>query len=108
MLGNQTFEHVDLSLQDIKATIKVFGDISLLLSGDLLQLPPVQQQQIFMKHKKGSYKAFQGSLWEEFFRLYELTDIVRQSSDPEFADILSRVHEGNHTDTSNWQEKAVS
>ena len=52
---------------------------------------------------------------------YELTDIVRQSSDPEFADVLSRVCEGNHTpkdiekikaledtDTSNWQEKAVS
>ena len=26
-----------------------------------------------------------------------MTDIVRQSSDPEFVDILSRVREGKHT-----------
>ena len=47
-----------------------------------------------MKHKKGEYEACQSSLWEDVFHLYELADIVRQSSDPEFADIISRVREG--------------
>ena len=50
-----------------------------------------------MKHKKREYQAFQGSLWEYVFHLYEVADIVRQSSDPEFVDILSRVREGKHT-----------
>ena len=75
-----------------------------------------------MKHKKGEYQALQGSLWENVFHLYELTDIVRQSNNPEFADILVRVGEGKHastdikkkfealedTYTSTWRELCVS
>ena len=41
----------------------------------------------------------QGSLWEDVFHLYDLTDIVCQISDLEFVDILSRVREGKHTST---------
>ena len=44
-------------------------------------------------------KVIQGSLWEDAFHLYELTDIVCQISDLEFVDILSRVREGKHTST---------
>ena len=38
MLGTKMFEYLNISLQDIKAMPKVFGGISLILSGDLLQL----------------------------------------------------------------------
>ena len=31
---------------------KVFGGIFSILSGDLLQLPPAQQQEIFIEYKK--------------------------------------------------------
>ena len=54
------------------------------------------------------------------FQLRELVEIVRQSSDPEFAAILNRVREGKHTDddvtkivelentyTSNWPHEYV-
>ena len=41
MQGNKTFEHLSVSLQDIEAIPKVFGGISVILSSNLLQLPPV-------------------------------------------------------------------
>ena len=53
-------------------------------------------------------------VWFEF-KLHELTEIVRQSSDPHFSQLLNRLREGKHTqediddikalnntDTSNW------
>ena len=81
---------------------KLFGGKYVVLIGDLLQLPLVQKQQIFMKHKKGEYQGFQGLLWKDVFHLFELT--VRQNSDSEFADKLSRVGKGKHTsaDLKNW------
>ena len=40
-----------------------------------------------MKPSKGSYRSFNGWLWEKF-QLHELVEIVWQSSDPEFAHYL--------------------
>ena len=97
MIGNQTFEHLNLALQDVMQNKLLFGGVSVLLIGDLLQLPPVKQQSIFVCARKGTYEALSGSLWEEF-QLHELVEIVRQSSDPEFAAILNRVREGKQTD----------
>ena len=56
---------------------KVFGGIFVILSGDLLQLPPDQQQEIFMKlfldpllkHKNREYQVFQCLLWKYVFHL---------------------------------------
>ena len=59
MLSNKTFGNLNLFLQKIETMPKVFGGISVILSGDLLQLPSVQQQQIFMKQKRRN-QAFQG------------------------------------------------
>ena len=75
-----------------------FGGVSftLLLVGDFLQLPPVNQKSVFMKPSKGSYKSFNGWLWEKF-QLHELVEIVWQSSDPDFAQLLNRVREGQNT-----------
>ena len=75
-----------------------FGGVSftLLLVGDFLQLPPVNQKSVFMKPSKGSYKSFNGWLREKF-QLHELVEIVWQSSDPDFAQLLNRVREGQNT-----------
>ena len=117
MVGNGTFRNLDQRLRDIMKKSDVpFGGVSQLFIGDLLQLPPVKQKAIYTL-LLGTYEALAGNLWRELFQLYELTDIVRQSGDPEFAALLNRVREGSHTDadiatitalqdtdTSSWPE----
>ena len=44
-----------------------------------------------------SYSTLAGSLWKRLFKLHELTEIVRQASDPQFAGILSRIRERKQT-----------
>ena len=120
MLGNETFNHLNLRLQDIMGNRFPFGGVSLLICGDLLQLQPVKQQGVWIPPKTCSYNAFQGSIWENYFFLHELIDIVRQSSDLQFAEMLKRIREGKQTEedieeikklkdtnTSLWSEKVT-
>ena len=86
----ETYGHLDLALKAIMKSSLPFGGVSLLVVGDILQLPPVNQKGVFMKPSKGSYRSFNGWLWEKF-QLHELVDIVRQSSDPDFAQLVNRI-----------------
>ena len=58
---------------------------------------------------------FAPHIWKDHFFLHELTQIVRQIGDPVFAEVMSRVRTGDHTnddisilkalentDTSEW------
>ena len=100
--------------------LSLFGGVSLLVIGDFLQLPPVNQKCVSMKPIKGSYRSFNGCLWEKF-QLHELVEIVQQSSGPDFAQLLDRVREGQqtgndviqinalaNTDTSIWPDEFVT
>ena len=60
-----------------------------------------------MKPTKGSYRTFNGWLWEKF-QLHELVEIVCQSSDPDFAHLLNRFGEGYQTDHDVIQIKALA
>ena len=72
-----------------------------------LQLPPLNQKGMFMKSSKGSYRSFNEWLWEKF-QLHQLVEIVRQSSDPDFAQLLNRVQEGQQTINDVIQIKALA
>ena len=76
MKGRETFGHLDLVLKAIMQNSSSFGGISLLVVGDFLQLPLVNQKRVFMKPSKGSHRSFNGWLWEKS-QLYELVEIVR-------------------------------
>ena len=110
MIGDKSFDDLNRRLQEIKENyVESFGGVSLLLIGDFFQLVPVGQDSIYEP------KPFNFA-WEEFI-LYELDEIVRQSGDSEFAALLNRLREGNHTsadidkiksfehtDTTEWPE----
>ena len=60
-----------------------------------------------MKPSKGSYRSFNGWLWETF-QLHELVEIVWQSSNPDFAQLLNAVRKGQQTDNDVIQIKALA
>ena len=57
----------------------------------------MKQLHIFAEGKKGTYEALSGSLWVKLFKLCEPHQIVRQSGDPVFAQLLNLVREEKHT-----------
>ncbi len=96
MFGGESIQHLDLTLQHIFENDLAFGGISIMSVGDLLQLNPVGDRAIFKPPTKG-YSALAGSIWQQLFCIQELTQIVRQKGDPVFAEILSRIRIGKHT-----------
>ena len=48
MVGCETFQHLNLPMQLIMSSSSQFGSVSLIAMGDLLQLPPVNQQGIYV------------------------------------------------------------
>ena len=38
------------------------------------------------------------NLWQQYFKCYELDEIMRQKEDKSWAELLNRLKEGNHTD----------
>ena len=62
---------------------------------------------MFTKPSKGSYRSFNGSLWKSL-ELYELVEIVRQSSNPDFAQLLNRVQDGQQINNDVIKTKALT
>ena len=87
MIQRKTFGHLDLALKAIMRNLLPFGGVSLLFVGDFVQLPSVNQKDVFMKPSKGSHSSFSGWLLENF-QLDELVEIVCQSSDLNFAELV--------------------
>ena len=43
------------------------------------------------------YAILAGNLWRDYFKMFELKEIMRQRDSKVFAEILNRLREGNHT-----------
>ena len=37
-------------------------------------------------------------LWQQYFEMFELSEVMRQIEDKDFAEILNRIGEGKHTE----------
>ncbi len=97
MVGNGMFSFLDLRLQQIMGTKKPFGGLSIITFGDLLQLKPVFDHWIFENSKDG-YSALATNLWQQYFQMFELSEVMRQKEDKDFAEILNRIREGKRTE----------
>ena len=51
-----------------------FGRVSLLIVGDFFQFPLFNQQYVLMKTSKGSYRLFNGWLWDSCMSWLKLFD----------------------------------
>ena len=85
-----------MRLQQIMGTQLHFGGISLMTVGDLFQLQPVCDRWIF-ETPPDAYAALAPNLWQEHLKMHELTQIMRQKDYKDFAQLLNRLREGNHT-----------
>ena len=111
MIDKKTFEDLNNNMRAIFDEDKVlnidFGGKSMLVIGDFLQL----RAKIMIFERMTPTDAWY------LFKMHELTEIVRQSSDPSFAELLNRVRVGEHTnldvqaihdmedtDVSSWPE----
>ena len=74
----------------------IFGGVSIIAVGDLYQLKPVMGQFIFEDYSR-NYEPLATNLWTEYFKIHNLTQIMRQKDDKTFAQLLNRLRTGNHT-----------
>src|SRR5260221_4578276 len=72
--------------------IFIFGGISILVFGDLYQLPPVMSKMIFDDMKNMSCMGVH--IWTDLFTCVELNEIMRQKDDISFAELLNRIRIG--------------
>ena len=97
MVGNQMLTFLFLRLQEIKGNKEPFGGVHVILVGDLFQLRPVGDVWIF-ENSSNDYSSLAPNLWQAYFNMFELTEIMRQKDDAQFAELLNRIREGKHTD----------
>ena len=98
MVGNTMFNvQMNNRLKDIKGCSLPFGGVSIVAIGDLFQLQPVMDSYIFKDMDNNGYGILTPNIWQELFKMFELKQIMRQRECRQFAEMLNRLREGNHT-----------
>jgi len=92
-----TLEHIHLRLNEIKGlyldTEAYYGNINILVFGDLYQLRPVYGSAIF----SDKITTDTLHLWKDFLTMIELTENKRQCTDTQYAELLNRIRVGEDT-----------
>jgi ATP-dependent DNA helicase PIF1 len=95
MLDGDLLDKLDDYLRQMRprSATKPFGGIQVIFVGDFYQLPPID----------GKF-AFESNVWKEAmtmeekpFKVWELTEVHRQISDPVFTELLLRARKGHLT-----------
>ncbi|XP_011870433.1 PREDICTED: ATP-dependent DNA helicase PIF1-like, partial [Vollenhovia emeryi] len=94
MVGSTMFSRVDTRLRQIMGNNRSFGGVSVIVVGDLYQLPPVMDNSIYLSSKSSMLSIFsENILWNEF-DFFELTEIMRQREDKPFIEALNNLARG--------------
>jgi hypothetical protein len=97
MVGIKTLGYIDQRLRSILRINKPFGDINVIVFGDFFQLAPVLAtplydsfEEILSKYPSAVEMLSIKSIWEAF-KFYELTEIMRQKYDKQYAIMLTML-----------------
>ena len=97
MVGSSKFTRMNFQLQDIIGNNDFLGGLSFVAVGDFRQLPPVRDKFIFEKNHLDDRPSISPSHWDDHFRIYYLSDKMRNQKDPVFASLCDRVGNGTYT-----------
>lgn len=95
MVGGKFLQFISYRMGENFDTKAVLGGIPTILSGDLFQLKPLFDDYCFEGARKN--RVTLSNLWEDFVKMYELFEILRQQQFMPFAEALSRLRTGEHT-----------
>ena len=86
MVGHKLLCYIHGRLQQIKQSKgqSLFGNVNILAVGDFYQLPPVKAKSLYQPNVSTD-------LWNDKFVKVELTEIIRQKEDKNFAEVLNRL-----------------
>ena len=84
-------------MQDITGNNDFMGGLPFIAVGDFRQLPPVRDKFIFEKNHLDGRPSLAPSHWDDNFRIYYLTDKMRNQKDSNFASLCDRVGSGTYT-----------
>ncbi|XP_071576628.1 uncharacterized protein [Temnothorax nylanderi] len=100
MVGSTMFSRIDTRLRQIMGRNTSFGGVSVLMVGDLYQLPPVMDTSIYLCPKSCMLSLFsENVLWNEF-DYFELTEIMRQKEDKTFIETLNNLARGTMSENN--------
>ena len=83
-------------LKDIKGSNQDFGGVSIVEIGDLFQLQHVMDGYNFKDTDDFKQGVLSLNLQQEYFKLFELHEIMRQKESKVLAEISNRFKEGKH------------
>ncbi|KAG5666226.1 putative ATP-dependent DNA helicase PIF1, partial [Polypedilum vanderplanki] len=104
MLGAEHFDQISLNLKQAFRSTREFAGRSVIVVGDFNQLRPVGASYVFTNkrthHRNSLTVLCENPQWSPF-RLFELTEIMRQKDDLRFAEALTRLAYGRTTAEDN-------
>ena len=98
-------EYLNPALQIVERNPLPFRRVSINTLGDSLKLHPVTGKAELQPHKIIGYNYLVGNMEVQLLKIYDLTEIVRHSSDPRFVEVCSRMGEGSHADVDGREIK---
>ncbi|KAK6168715.1 hypothetical protein SNE40_019901 [Patella caerulea] len=93
MVDHKLLCYIHGRLRQIKQTPDhvLFGNVSIIAVGDFYQLPPVKGRALYSDNEIVN-------LWQDNFKLVQLTEIMRQRDDLTFAQALNRIRTKKNSD----------
>ncbi|XP_062601396.1 uncharacterized protein LOC134263100 [Saccostrea cucullata] len=103
MVYKKLLFYIHERLVQIKKCKQPFGGVSIIAVGDFYQLPPVKQRKDERLYKENT--SYPVDFWREFFKIIELSEIMRQRQDIPFATALNslRIREPDQPLTNETQ-----
>ncbi|XP_015764268.1 PREDICTED: ATP-dependent DNA helicase PIF1-like [Acropora digitifera] len=97
MVGNITLLHIHQRLKEIfgSSNSQMFAGISIIVVGDMYQLPPIRKKPVFANFKNDVFNLYHP--WH-LFTMIELVEIMRQKDDQPFAEMLNRFRTAKQTE----------